>query len=121
MEVSGLEMEMATESLEEGGQSDFEYKLPKRKTHGNLVLKRSLHPLIEPLNIWLHANLVLNKRIEPMLVTVSLLNNSGLPVSAWSFTNAYPVKWSAGTLVSDRNEMMTEQLELYYNSMYRII
>ncbi|HEY2727542.1 MAG TPA: phage tail protein, partial [Parafilimonas sp.] len=41
-EVSGLSVEVETETLLEGGENRFEYKLPKRAKYPNLVLKRGL-------------------------------------------------------------------------------
>jgi len=41
-EVSGLSVEVETETLHEGGENRFEYKLPKRAKYPNLVLKRGL-------------------------------------------------------------------------------
>lgn len=44
-EVSGLQLEMETETIKEGGENSFSYQVPTRRKHGNLVLKRSLMPL----------------------------------------------------------------------------
>ena len=42
MEVSGLEVTVAVEDVEEGGQNGFVHKLPGRMTWPNIVLKRGI-------------------------------------------------------------------------------
>ena len=39
-EVSGLNAEVTTEEIREGGENNFSYRLPTGTKYGNLVLKR---------------------------------------------------------------------------------
>lgn len=121
-EVSGLTMELVTEEVKESGENYFTHKLPQQVKHGNLVLKRALEPLSNPLEDWIYATIDggFNKKIKPKLVTVSLLNSSNEPVCSWNFTNAFPVKWEASGFNSMQNSLVIETLELKYNELKRL-
>ena len=42
MEVNGLEVNVATEDLEEGGENNYVHKLPGRMSWPNITLKRGI-------------------------------------------------------------------------------
>ncbi|MDL2322908.1 phage tail protein [Bacteroidales bacterium OttesenSCG-928-A17] len=121
LEVSGLSMEMETESLKEGGQNDFTYQLPVRSKQGRLILKRSLNEMSNTLEQWIKNNLEsgLSKGFTPLNVTVSLINQDGSPVAQWLCDNAYPVKWEISPFNAMKNELVIESLELNYNILSR--
>jgi phage tail-like protein len=52
-------------------------------------------------------------------LAVTLLNPEGLPSIVWLFVNAWPIRWEVGALDSQRNEILTETLELAYNYFER--
>lgn len=122
-EVSGLSMELETEDLKEIGENYFVHQLPQKVKHGNLVLKRALEPLLNPLEIWINdtINGGFNKKIKPKEITVSLLNQIGAPMCMWFFTNAFPVKWEASSFNSTVNSLVIETLELKYNEVKRLL
>ena len=75
-EVSGLQLEMETETIKEGGENSFSYQVPTRRKHGNLVLKRSLMPLPHVLETYVVKVLENNgsAQIVPVNLTISLLD-----------------------------------------------
>lgn len=113
-EVTGLSAEVGVEEYREGGLNTFAYRLPTGGKYGNLVLKRG----------YLNATTVADwcrRAIEhfdfsPTTVDVSLLNEQHEPVAQWSFTRAYPVKWSVSDLRAQENALAIESLELAYQS-----
>ena len=119
MEVSGLSLELITEEVKESGENYFVHHLPQKVVHGNLVLKRALEPLKNPLETWIHNTIDsgLNKKIIPKEITVNLLDEKGKPLCSWYFTNAFPVKWEVSGFNSMSNSLVIETLELKYNEM----
>jgi phage tail-like protein len=113
-EVSGLQVEMSTEELAEGGENRFTHKLPQRAKYGNLVLKRGyFSSLPSPLMKWAD-DAINNFDIKPCQVQVILLDDMHMPIKFWSFTNAYPVKISMADLKATENSVLIESIELSY-------
>ena len=113
-EVGGLNVEMTTEELIEGGENRFVHKLPQRAKYPNLVLKRGyFSSLPSPLMKWAD-DAVSNFDIKPCQVQVMLLDEMHLPAQIWSFKNAYPVKIIMGDFKATDNNFLVESLELSY-------
>jgi len=113
-EVGGLNVEMTTEELIEGGENRFVHKLPQRAKYPNLVLKRGyFSSLPSPLMKWAD-DAISNFDIKPCQVQVMLLDEMHLPAQIWSFKNAYPVKIIMGDFKATDNNFLIESLELSY-------
>ncbi len=116
-EVSGINVEIDTETLEEGGENRFVHKLPKRPKYNNLVLKRGLLKdtrLVE----WIQ-DAVENYTFSPCIVEVSLLNAEHEALMTWNFMNAWPVKWSLSDFKATEGSVVIESLELVYQYFTR--
>ncbi|MCH2233063.1 MAG: phage tail protein [Crocinitomicaceae bacterium] len=115
-EVSGLTMEMDTESIEEGGVNDYTHIVPKRRKHQNLVLKRG-YSANQELTTWCEDAIMggLLEGVYPETLTVKLLNENGTPLKSWSFYNAWPVKWELSPFDSEKNEVVIESIEFAYS------
>jgi phage tail-like protein len=115
-EVSGIAPEMETEAVSEGGENRFVHQLPKAVKNSKLTLKRGVAGLESPLVSWCRAVLEggLVRPIVPKVVHVFLLDGAGLPLRAWSFANAYPVRWEVEAFNSTKNELALEKIELSY-------
>jgi len=115
-EVSGLSKEMHVEDVVCGGENRFKYRLPTGTTFQNLVLKRGVTTDESPLVKW--CNDVINggliQAIKPKNIQLKLLNEKGETCQSWTFNKAYPVKWSASDLHSEKNELFIETIELAY-------
>jgi phage tail-like protein len=48
------------------------------------------------------------------------MNEDRLPIRAWSFANAYPVKWEVENFGSTKNEVVIEKIVLSYTYSNRI-
>jgi len=120
-DVSGLSVELETETYVEGGGNTFGYRLPKGVKYQNLVLSRGMAPTDSPLIVWckkiLEGGLACD--IETKLLKVSLLNPDGNILHAWSFAGAYPVKWQADSFNSQKNDVAIEKIEFAFNSVTR--
>ena len=113
-EVSGLNVELTTEELVEGGENRFVHKRPQRAKYPNLVLKRGYFAsLPSPLMKWAD-DAINNFDIKPCQVQVMLLDEMHMPAKIWSFKNAWPVKLSVGDLKATDNSVLIESIELTY-------
>ncbi|MEO6541470.1 MAG: phage tail protein [Ferruginibacter sp.] len=118
-EVGGLNVELTTEELIEGGENRFVHKLPQRAKYPNLVLKRGyFSSLPSPLITWA-TNAINNFDIKPCQVSVILLDDMHMPAQIWSFKNAYPVKLTMADLKATDNSVLIETIELTYQFFKR--
>jgi len=113
--VSGLTVEVETESLSEGGQNTYTQKLPSGVKQGNLILERGM-VVGSPLNIEFNASLSLFKFVTSN-VLVTLLSEDKAPMAAWLFMKAYPVKWSTSDLDAEDPKLVIDTMELAYTRM----
>ena len=113
--VSGLGSTVETSPLAEGGQNFYTQALPKKIKYENLVLQRGLF-VGSPLGIEFNVAMSLFK-FSTSNVLVTLLDNTRIPISAWLFMKAYPVKWSTSDLDADANSVVIENMELTYQDM----
>ena len=115
--VSGLSVEVETESVREGGQNLFTHKLPQGMKHNNLVLERGM-VVASPLNVEFNIAMSLFK-FSASNVLVTLLNEDKLPLAAWLFLKAFPVKWSTSDLNAEP-ALVIDTMELAYTRMQRV-
>ena len=94
--VSGLSSTVETQTVNEGGENLYVHRLPKRVTYGNLLLERGV-VFRSPLELEFNAAMSLFK-FKPSNAVVTLFGDDGLPLKAWLFLKAYPVRWSSGDL-----------------------
>ncbi len=122
-EVSGITSEIETETVVEGGENRYVHHLPKGVKHPFLELKRGIAPLTSPLVIWCRSVLELDfvAPIVAMPIAVYLMNEDKVPIRAWTFANAYPVKWEVENFGSTKNEVAIEKIVLSYNYSNRLI
>ena len=122
-EVSGLSVEVETETLREGGENRFEYKLPKRAKYPNLILKRGLLKGSAFLDWFKSAMntyfIVAVYDFKPADITITLLDEADEPVAVWNVVQAYPLKWSMSDLRSSENAVVIESMELAYQYFER--
>ena len=117
-EASGLSSEIDAEISREGGENRFVHALPKAATHPRLVLKRGIADLQSPLVRWCEAVLEasLSQPIETRDLTLRLLDETGAPLRAWSFRDAYPVRWTVDSFQSDKARLAIETIELAHSA-----
>jgi phage tail-like protein len=117
-DVSGIGVDMETESITEGGENRFTYKLPIRASYTNLVLKRAMITNVELMR-WCN-DAIESLDINPISVVVSLLNEKHEPLKSYAFINAYPLKWSVSNFNAESSNLVIETIELYYQ-FYRTL
>ena len=121
--VTGLSVDMQTESLKEGGENRFEHILPVRTKYNPLILKRGLLKDSEMLKWCMDA--ILDFDIRPMDILINLLHvkrsdpqkppEGSEPLMTWKVINAWSKKWSISEFNAEQNSMAIESLELNYS------
>src|SRR4051812_734557 len=90
MSCSGLGIEYDVLQYMEGGNNDFVYQLPGHMKFQNLVLTRGLTDQ-DNFTKWL-----IKTQTEPELkeVSVTFQNSAMKSLRVWTFTEAFPIKWT---------------------------
>jgi phage tail-like protein len=88
-------------------------------THPPLVLKRAVQDLnSSALTKWLSQCLYANDITIIPQATIQLLSNENDPYMVWTIKNIVPKSWKLGELHSEKNEVLIETIELYYQELY---
>ena len=121
-EVSGLDRELELQPLAEGGENRFMHQLPKRGKHPNLVLKRGLVAQKSSLADWAEKTVGsdFSVPVQPRTLVVTLLGAERALV-VWTFTNAFPVKWTTSSFNATEGKIAVETLEMAYAFVERQI
>lgn len=119
MEVSGLEVEVGVESIEEGGENGFVHRLPGRMTWPNISLKRGITQA-DNLLTWLNKSSgeqfsASGNTLTRSSAAITLVGPSGKRLRAWEFIGAFPVKWKGPEFAADSNSAASEQLEIAHH------
>ena len=112
MQCSGLQIEFDVYEYHEGGNNDFVHRLPGAARYPNLILSRGLTNE-EALLKWFWATLTQADRKE---VTITLSYGKSKPRS-WTFTDAFPVKWSGPQMDANATDVAIETLEIAHSGL----
>ncbi len=110
--VSGLNAEVNTDTIREGGQNLYTQRIPTKINYNNLVLERGI-VTGSPLHIEFNSTLSFF-RFAPSNVMVTLFGENSVPIAGWLFMKAYPVKWSIADFDANANAVVIETMELAY-------
>jgi phage tail-like protein len=116
-EVSGLNVSIETEPYQEGGENRFTHRHVKPVSYQNLVLKRGV--LVGSKLITWFKEAIDGFKFKPTTVRVILLNYEHQPLEAWTFTNAFPVKWNIDAFNAQEGKVLAETIELSFQFFKR--
>lgn len=113
-ECTGIEMELETESYNEGGNNGRVLMFPTRVKWSHIRLRRGMAVGAELWN-W-HYGFVEGKgrRRDGIIV---LQNDARVPVQLWSFTRGLPVKWTGPSLNAMQSQVAVEELEIAHEGL----
>jgi len=119
MEVSGLEVSIETEDINEGGQNSFVHKLPGRMTWPNITLKRGVTKTNSLLN-WLNESsgetfTANGNKVTRKTAAITLLDRTGKRLTSWDFEGAFPVKWTGPSFATSSADAPAEELEITHH------
>lgn len=117
--VAGLQAQIETESIKEGGVNNYEHVVPTRRKYSDLVLKRGVvigkgSAVLD----WVKkcfAGMDKGKSISPANLEVVLLNDNNDPLMSWEIKHAWPKSWKYSDLSAEKGEILIETLEFNYN------
>lgn len=119
MEVTGLEVEVGVESIEEGGENGYSHKLPGRMSWPNLVLKRGItqnDSLLEWLNKSSGEGFTgQGNKLTRSSAAITLMGAEGKRLRAWNFDGAFPIKWRGPLFAAGSTDMAVEELEIAHH------
>jgi phage tail-like protein len=118
-EVAGLELEVATETVEEGGENQFVHKLPGRISWPNLRLKRGIIES-DSFFAWVQKSsgngfAQGGNKLQRTTAAVVLMSSDGDRLRRWNLVDAFPVKWTGPTFAAGGSEGLTEELEIAHH------
>lgn len=114
-EVSGLEVEWATEKQDGNNMQLSESTIPGINRYDILHLKKGTFVSNNKLIDWFDTIKLNISQRESMII--SLLDEEGNPVMACKVANARPIKVTGVNLKSDGNEVTIEQLDLAHEGI----
>jgi phage tail-like protein len=104
--IRGLEAQVDILEYREGGINDVVHRLPGQLTYPNLVLSGGVTS--REVEAWFAKTRL---GAERHTMTLTFLDSAGEPVRAWSFAEAYPVRWT-GPVLSAGGAVAGEELEV---------
>lgn len=114
--VTGLDVQIESETIKEGGENGFEHTVPVRRKFSALTLKRGILTGKEKSVIYNWCKDAFEKGIvRPANLDVLLLDQYHKPLMKWKVEHAWPKSWKTGELNAERGEVLVETLELSYN------
>ena len=115
--VSGLDVEFEMETVREGGENQFEHKIPvKTKYSSTVTLKRGLMTRQDSgLTQWFIDAFNTMQVVPLPQVNVVLLDEQHNPLVTWQLEHVWPKSWKVQELHAERSEVLIEQMELNYN------
>lgn len=113
-ECSGLQAEIEPHPYSEGGVNGFEHQFWGRTRYPRLVLKRGLTQID---GLWRWFWEVTQGTVERKNGTIYMLNAQHMPVLAWHFIEAMPVKWTGPDLRADAATVAFETVELVHRGL----
>ena len=118
-EVQGLQVEVETEPIEEGGQNQFVREVPSRMKWPRIVLKR---PLTDDARLfeWFQKTsgdqfARASNQLEYKTGTIAMLDESGGWIRWWDFVDVFPVKWTGPNFAAGSTEVATVEIELVHH------
>lgn len=113
-EVSGIQVEVETETYEEGGVNDFVHYFPKRAKYQNIILKRGI---TDGQELWNWHQEVVDGSFKRKNGSIILLDSNGEEKWRWNFVQAFPVKWTGPDLKAEASSVAFESIELVHEGI----
>jgi len=114
-EMSGVSEEMEIEEHSGDGENQFQNKLPNPSIK-TLKLNRGIVPKDAELLVWCAKTIQgFSTPVETNNIVIHLLNTSGKVMQAWTFHEAFPVKYILSDLKSENNTVIIESIEFTYS------
>lgn len=114
-DCSGLRLERAVETVEEGGVNDRWTILPGRNKYANIILKCGVLRS-DALWKWFQDGLY-DGKVKRVNFSILLSGQEGEVVRRWNVKDAFPVKWEGPTLNVESSQVAVETLEIAHHGL----
>jgi phage tail-like protein len=114
-ECSGLRLERAVETVEEGGVNDRAHIFPGRNKYSNVVLKYGVMHSNE-LWDWYQEGLY-DGKVKRVNFSILLRDVKGDVVKRWNIKEGFPVKWEGPSLNVESSQVAIETLEIAHHGL----
>lgn len=122
-EVSGLEMEIETVSVSEGGNNGVAIQLPGKAVYKDIVLKRAMLTKTSKIYAWFQNTIKWDyKKLTVVDFDISLLDENGETCANWKVSKSYPKKvvlTDMNATASGDNAIMVETLTFTHKGIER--
>jgi phage tail-like protein len=112
-ECSGLSMEFDVFEWAEGGNNEFVHHLPGRMRYPYLTLTSGMTD-DAALQEWFWKT---REQAELKEVTIELQTQDAQTKRAWTFADAFPVRWSGPGIAADATGLSSESLEIAHSGL----
>lgn len=114
-ECSGLRMERAVETVEEGGVNDRVTLLPGRNKYSNIVLK---YGVMDSNALWdWYQEGLYDGKVKRVDFAIVLRNVQGQEAKRWNVAGGFPVKWEGPSLNVESNQVAVDTLEIAHHGL----
>lgn len=112
--VSGLKAETEVIEFREGGSNTTTHYLPGNTKYANIKLTRAFSG-----DRFLYDWYLKTVTKQPLKVNglITMFDNHGTRIAAWSFANGFPVKWEGPELDASGNEVAIESIEIAHEGL----
>lgn len=119
MEVSGLQVDVEVEEVQEGGENNYVHKLPGRMSWPNIVLKRGVTQN-DSLLTWLNKSSgegfsAGGNKLTRKSGAITLITADGTRLRVWNIDGAFPVKWTGPSFAVSSTDAAVEELEIAHH------
>jgi len=112
--VSGLDVEIEVETFDEGGENRFVHKLPGRRRHGDVELKRGI--VGRDLWTWLHDQRLGAVAPKSVTIVVVALDAAAEPLE-FVLRDALVTRWRGPELAADSSAVAVETVTLAHHGL----
>ena len=118
-EVTGLNVSVVVEDINEGGQNGFSHRVPGRMTWPNIVFRRGVtnsNGLFEWFSKSSGEGFASNSnKLTKSTGAVTVLDPLGKRLRAWEFFDVFPVRWQGPDFSVVRLDPLEEELEITHH------
>jgi phage tail-like protein len=106
---------MDPDKIKEGGQNNYVHKLPTRYDVGTVKLKYGLCRTSDML-LW-YMQMMKGDIINSVAHMIVMMQDArGFPLVAWTFKDAYPIRWVGPNLKAGESAAAIEEIEFAFTS-----
>jgi phage tail-like protein len=107
--ISGLGMQIATESRKDSAMSFFEHHLPAAVSYPHITLSRPINADSANVLNWMSTYHMLP---IPTVGEINCVDQTGAVIVTWQMMGVSPVSWKGPSLDADKLNAPTETLEI---------